>query len=59
LPLFTCIAVSSPDSTSPALIGLPGFTSGCSSCAHAGDAVSTAATAHAQAQRLANPGFVM
>jgi hypothetical protein len=53
------MALSSPDSTSPVLIGLPGFGAGAACCAGAADAVNGIAKIAAKAKRLANRRFVM
>jgi hypothetical protein len=53
------MALSSPDSTPPALIGLPAFGAGSACCAKAVDAANVAAITAPKANRLPNPCFVM
>ena len=56
------MALSSPDSTSPALIGLPalaGAGSGCCFCAYAAGAARATAIIAAKQERLPNRRFVM
>jgi hypothetical protein len=54
------MALSSPDSTSPALIGLPAFAgAGSACCAHAEGAATATAIIIAKQERLPNRRFVM
>jgi hypothetical protein len=53
------MALSSPDRTSPALIGLPGFGAGSACCAHAEGAAKAAAIKKTKQERLPNRRFVM
>src|SRR5664279_217901 len=53
------MALSSPDSTSPALINLPGFGPRSACCAIAAGAANTAAITATKANRLPNRRFIM
>jgi hypothetical protein len=53
------MALSSPDRTSPALIGLPGFGVGSAYCAHAEGAAKATAMMTAKRERMPNRRFVM
>src|SRR6188508_2706672 len=53
------MALSSPDSTSPALISRPGFGAGSACCAEAAGGAHTAAIAATKARRLPNRRIIM